>query len=212
MTKKRLKTPYLLLFLAAVWLLPLIFLETITKTNVNDYMIDETEEVSEEPVDYSLPVLNETIRIIQPFTDPTVSVVKTFYNYEDPEEEQLKSILYYENTYMQNTGIDYQGENVFEVIAILDGEVTNVKQEGSSGKTVEITHRNGITSSYQSLQEIKVNKGEMVSQGQVIGTSGENELEKDLGNHLHLEIYENGQSKDPNLYLNQEIPYEKEEK
>ena len=211
MTKKRLKTPYLLLFLGLLWILPLIFLETITKTNVNE-MVEESEMISEEPVEYSLPVLNDTIRIIEPFLDPTVNVIKTYYDVNASAEEQLKSIFYYENTYMQNKGIDYQGETEFEVIAILDGEVTNIRNEGESGKAVEITHRNGITSSYQSLQEIRVNKGDIVSQGQVIGISGENELEKDLGNHLHLEIYENGQSIDPNLYLNKEISYEKEEK
>ena len=45
----------------------------------------------------------------------------------------------------------------------------------------------------------------MITQGQVIGKSGTNELDKDMGNHLHFELYVNGQVVDPALYLNKEL-------
>ena len=70
-----------------------------------------------------------------------------------------------------------------------------------NGKTVEIKHENGLISIYQSLKEVNVKKNDIVTKGQVIGMSGTNEMEKDLGNHLHLEIYENGQANNPENYL-----------
>ena len=45
--------------------------------------------------------------------------------------------------------------------------------------------------------EIYVKKDDVISQGLVIGKSGENKLDKDLGNHLHFEIYANGQRVNP---------------
>ena len=51
----------------------------------------------------------------------------------------------------------------------------------------------------------KEKKDDYINQGQVIGKSGTNELDKEIGNHLHLEIYENGNSVNPENYLNKEI-------
>ena len=97
--------------------------------------------------------------------------------------------------------------DTFDVIAIANGTVTRVKEDDSLGKTVEIKHDNGLISTYQSLSEVSVKKDDVISQGQVIGKSGINEIDKDLGNHLHLEIYENGISVNPEMYLGKE--YEK---
>ena len=52
---------------------------------------------------------------------------------------------------------------------------------------------------------MSVKKGDIITQGQVIGKSGTNELDKDIGNHLHFELYVNGQVVDPTLYLNKEL-------
>ena len=80
-----------------------------------------------------------------------------------------------------------------------------MKEDNLIGKTIEIKHDNGIITSYQSLSEVNVKKDDYVNQGQVIGKSGTNELDKEIGNHLHLEIYENGNSVNPENYLNKEI-------
>ena len=58
--------------------------------------------------------------------------------------------------------------------------------------------------------EITVKKGDNVSQGQVLGKSGTTEIDKDLGNHLHFEMYENGGVVNPENYLNKEVPLKKE--
>ena len=101
------------------------------------------------------------------------------------------------------------GENVFDVVSILNGTVINVKEDEELGKSVEIKHDNGMISIYQSLSEVSVKVDDTVLNGLVIGKSGENKLDKDLGNHLHFEIYENGQSVNPLNYLNTQISLEK---
>ena len=210
MIKKRLKFQYVLLFIGALLVLPLLTVATIVKTNTNDAIIEETDFIPEEETHNYLPVINTTTKIINPYVDATVTEEKTYYDYKGEEESQIHSILKHENTYIQNSGIDYVGEKEFEVIAILDGTVTDIKEDETNGKTIELKHENGLISIYQSLSDIKVKKGDIVTQGQVIGISGENELEKDLGNHLHFELYDNGGSVNPKNYLNKEVEKTKE--
>lgn len=204
MTKVKPKLPvFLFLFIMALVVLPVLTLKFISKEpERTDYTLDEV-------VESDLPVINETTTIINPYQDQSVTIKKGYYDYKGDEDSQISSIVKHDNTYIQNTGIDYVGENSFDVISILNGTVTNVKEDEELGKTVEITHDNGLVSIYQSLSEINVKKDDTVTQGLVIGKSGENKLDKDLGNHLHFEIYDNGQEVNPLNYLNKEVPLEK---
>ena len=70
--------------------------------------------------------------------------------------------------------------------------------------------RNNYTSIYQSLSEVSVKKGDKVTAGQVIGKSGQNTLDKDMGNHLHFELYIRGEVVDPLNYLDKQV--EKQDK
>lgn len=156
-------------------------------------------------LDQEVAVINETKTMINPYTDQSVTIGKTYYDYKGEATTQEKSIIYHDDTYMQNSGTDFVSEKVFDVVAILDGSVTDVKEDDTLGKIIEVKHENGYVSVYQSLSEVSVKKGDTITQGQVIGKSGTNELDKEIGNHLHLELYINGQVVDPTLYLNKEI-------
>ena len=98
---------------------------------------------------------------------------------------------------MPNTGIDYTNDETFEILAIMDGSVIEIKEDEMLGKIVEIRHDNNIISSYAGLSEISVQKGEQVSIGTKIGMSGTSKINESLGNHLHLEIYKDGINVDP---------------
>ena len=209
MVKKRLKYKYLFLFVGVFTILSILAIgmslsSDLTKTT------DEDDYITNEVMDDTKPVVNVTPKIINPYLDQGVTIGKNYYDYKGEEKEQENSILKHDNTYIQNSGIDYVSENKFDVIAILDGTVTDIKDDDTLGKCIEIKHDNDLISTYQSLSEIKVKKGDIITQGQVLGTSGENELDKDLGNHLHFEMYENGGNVNPNNYLNKEIPSKKE--
>ena len=150
-------------------------------------------------------VINTTHKVIYPYTDQSVKIGKSYYDYKSTAEEQENSLHYHENTYIQNSGIDFVYENEFNVISVLDGTVTNVKEDAILGKIVEINHDNDYISIYQSLGEVKVTKGDSVSQGQVIGISGTNAMDKDIGNHLHFEMYISGYNVNPINYLDKEV-------
>ena len=152
-----------------------------------------------------IAVINTKTKVIYPFTDTSVTVGKSYYDYQGTKESQEKSIICHDNTYIQNSGIDFVYDNQFEVIAVLDGTVTNVKEDELLGKIVEVSHNNEYVSIYQSLSDIKVKKGDNVSQGQVLGVSGTNTLDKKLGNHLHFEFYAGGQIVNPMNYLDKEL-------
>ena len=161
-------------------------------------------------LDTEIAVISEnSTKIINPFTDQNVTIGKKYYDYKASASDQEKSIIYHNDTYMQNSGIDFVSEGVFDVISVLNGTVVDTSDNEILGKTVEISHDNGLVTIYQSLSEINVKKGDVIYQGQVIGKSGTNKLDKELGNHLHFEFYTNGQIVDPNLYLNKEIAHKK---
>ena len=151
-----------------------------------------------------VPTISETTKLIKPYTDEKVTVGKSFYDYKAEASNQEKSITYYDGSYIQNSGIDYVLDQAFDVVAVLDGTVTSVKQDDILGTVVEIKHDNNYVTTYQSLSDVTVKKDDVVTQGQVIGKSGTNKLDKDMGNHLHFELYTNGQVVVPNLYIDKE--------
>lgn len=204
MTKVKFKLPALFLFVVALAVLPLLTLKLPSSEpdDLTDYTMDEV-------IESDLPVVNEVTTIINPYLDQSVTIKKGYYDKSSDEESQISSIVKHDNTYIQNTGIDYVGNNTFDVVSILNGTVINVKEDEELGKTVEVRHDNGLISIYQSLSEVYVTKDSVITQGLVIGKSGENKLDKDLGNHLHFEIYDNGQSVNPLNYLNTQITLEK---
>ena len=143
--------------------------------------------------------------MIKPYTNEQVKVGKSYYDYKAESKAQEGSITYYDGSYIQNSGIDYVLGETFDVVAVLNGTVVNVKQDEILGNVVEIQHDNNYVTTYQSLSEVSVKKDDIVTQGQIIGKSGSNKLDKDMGNHLHFEVYVNGQVVDPNLYVDKEI-------
>lgn len=151
------------------------------------------------------PVINLESMITRPYQDSNIKIGIDYYNKDDNEENQGKSIVYYSNTYMPNSGVDYILDNQFSVYSVLDGEVIDIKEEELLGKTITIRHDTNLISVYQGLSDIKVSKNEQVLLGQEIGTSGTNKLNSDLGNHLHFELIYKGQTVDPEDYFDKKI-------
>jgi len=178
--------------------------ETDTETN-NENLDYVSETVIEEPQ----PVINEKERMLKPYTNEKVSIGKYFYDFKAENTKQESSITYHDNTYIQNSGIDYILEESFDIVSVLNGTVTSVTTDDLLGNIVEIKHDNNYVTVYQSLSTVNVKKGDVITQGQIIGKSGTNEIDKDMGNHLHFEVYDNGQSINPNRYLNKEVEEKK---
>ena len=188
----------------AVLLVPILVTVVFLNINMKEEPI-EPDFVTDTIVEEVVPVIDTTKRIIRPYRDLSVKVLKNFYDYQSDETLQKNSIIVHENNYIQNSGIDYGTDTEFEVISILEGTVINVKEDDSLKGTVEIKHDNGYVSVYQSLKDIKVKKDQVINQGQVLGTATTNQLDKELGNHLHFELIISGQNVNPEIYLDKEL-------
>ena len=189
--------------LAALFISILIIGKTynsFTNEDINSHVVNAIVD------DDSKAVMNETEnKMIKPFANDNVTISKNFYDKDATEEEQQNSLIYYENTYMQNSGVDYACENVFDVISILDGTVISVENNDIMGTTIEIRHNNDLISVYQSLSDVTVSKDDKVIQGQIIAKSGLSNIEKDMGNYLHFELYHNGKIVNPEEFYNKSL-------
>lgn len=168
---------------------------------------DEIEYVDSEIIENNnyLPVVETKETIVKPFVSSDVKVSKDYYDYMAESENQQNAIIFYENTYMQNSGIDYCSDKAFDVVSILDGTVIDVKSDNVLGTIVEIRHTNEIISVYQSLGEINVKLDDKVMQGQVIGKSGKSNLNVNIENGLHFELYYMGQVVNPSDYYDKSL-------
>lgn len=156
-------------------------------------------------IEEDVPVINTADTIVRPYLVNDVTIVKNYYDYKSEAETQEKSLIYYENTYLQNSGISYGREASFDVVSILDGTVTSIKEDQNLGKIVEVTHSNDIISIYQSLSDVKVKENQEIKQGDIIGTSGTCNIENDLKNHLHFEMIVKGSIVNPENYYDKKI-------
>lgn len=128
-----------------------------------------------------------------------VAVVRPFYDNEASAEDHEAALVQYNDTFIPNTGIDLAREDKqsFEVTAAMGGKVTRVEEVPLLGFVVEITHANNLKTVYESLADVKVKLNAEVKQGDVIAMAGRNEMEKDLGIHVHFAVYENGELVNP---------------
>ena len=161
-------------------------------------------EITEE-LERDIPVVSTPSMIVRPYLSNDVKLAKSFYDYKADSESQERSIILFEDTYMQNSGVDYTSSEVFDIISILDGNVISVKEDNILGTVVEVRHSNDLISVYQSLSEVSVKEGEEIIQGQIIGKSGTSNFNKELGNHLHFELYYKGTIVNPEEYYNKDI-------
>jgi stage II sporulation protein Q len=207
MKKRRLK-PFVKVSILGVFLivclLSVVFL-TDNNTNTVSVTNDDFTYVNDYIFDSYYPVVKEEEKIGRPYTADGITIYKNFYDKDATEEEQQNSIIYHEGIYMQNSGVDYQSNEMFDVVASLSGTVTNVTEDTLLGNTVEIRNSNEIIVMYQSLGEVLVKKGDTVTQGQVIAKSGTCSLNSDVKQGLHFEMYKNGSVINPEKYYDKSI-------
>ena len=188
----------------------IILLEVNSKKLKNDNTSTNSDNnyqyVSKTGIDRKdIPVVSTKNTLIRPYNDTDIKVLKSFYDYKSTEDEQQNSIIYYEDTYIQSSGVSYGKEEEFDVIAVFDGKVTSVKEDELLGNVVIIENNNGIKATYESIKDIKVKEGDTVSQGNVIAKSSTSNISKDLNNHLYFELTVKDTSVNPEKYFDKSI-------
>lgn len=190
-------------------LVAIVFISMLFISNVLDNKYENSLNLSyilKDFIDTDTPVANiKTDKILKPFDAETVTIDIDFYDKDSDEETQQKSLILYENTYMPNTGILYSSEETFDVLTTLDGTVSKITQDELLGNVVEITHSSSLTTTYYSIDNIKVTEGQTLKQGDIIGTSGKNKISSTSDNMMLFEVSLNGNNIDPENYYQTSI-------
>lgn len=207
MKTKRLKKfvlPTVYVMVIGVLFISISFLGNILQSKVDyDNMAVSALKDNVTPVGKTDNVVES--RIERPYVSSNVSISKSFYDMTDDEAKQQNSLVYYENTYLQNSGVLYSSTSAFDVICAIDGKVTNVSKDEILGNFVEITHNPNLKTIYYSLSEVQVKKDDTVMSGDVLGKSGDNSLNGETENCLLFEVYHNGTAIDPEDFYNMSI-------
>ena len=86
------------------------------------------------------------------------------------------------------------------VTAVLDGTVVHTSWDAEDGYLMVIQHSGDILSVYKHNQKLLHQQGDVVKAGTPIGLLSQSEsLTK--GDHLHFELWYEGQALDPALYI-----------
>ncbi|MBE6631460.1 MAG: hypothetical protein E7623_02030 [Ruminococcaceae bacterium] len=109
----------------------------------------------------------------------------------------------YFGSYRSNTsyhyGVDITGQRYRPILASDGGVVIFAGNYSSYGRLVKIDHGNGYVTYYAHMQEICVEEGQRVHQGQIIGRMGDSGVAS--GVHVHFEIRWNNNPQDPLKFL-----------
>ena len=210
MKKVRLKKPVIYGMYAVIFalLLGALYYADFSNSKLADVPVSNTDDdykyVSRLFGDDTTAVVSTDAIILRPYTDSNVKVLQGFYNYQATEGEQESSIINYEQTYIQNSGVIYGGvEKGFDVVSALNGTVTSVKEDKLLGNIVEIKNSDKVVTIYQGLSEVTVKENDAITQGMVIGKSGESNMNKNAGKHIVFKLKVNG------VYVNPEEYYDK---
>lgn len=201
--KRRLKEFVLPVFAGMFAALSLVTFMTIKNRSipVENEIPDNYTYVSNRVFNDAMPILSYEDVIIKPYQTGDIRIVKEFYD----EETKERGIIYFNDTYMQNSGVLYSSDNEFNVVSILDGEVIDVKKDDIMGYTVEIKHTDNLISSYEGMQNSYVKKGDQIKQSTIIGKSGTIKLNEEINNSLLFELIKDGKYINPEKYYDKKV-------
>ncbi|UKI29354.1 MAG: M23 family metallopeptidase [Clostridium sp.] len=152
------------------------------------YSNDNLSYVYRNLIDDTVPVVStDDGKVIKPFGGEEVSVVKGFYEKDAESKAQEQSIIYYQNTYMPNTGVLYGAKEEFEVLVVADGTVEDVVADEVLGNVVTIKHTNNLITRYESLNEVNVMVGDTFKKrAMLLGLVVKNKIDSTYSNMLFI--------------------------
>ena len=145
--------------------------------------LDDTPVVAEEPQVVVSPLQGEVVAAF--------SVDQLQYN------ETL-------DDWRTHDGVDIAAAEGDAVLAACAGTVASVSDDPLMGTTVVLRHSDGYETTYANLQaEPAVETGDTVTAGQAIGAVGTTAVaESARGAHLHFSVTKDGETVDPDTFLN----------
>jgi stage II sporulation protein Q len=212
--KKRWVFPAIYIASAAIILTAVLWFQT-SNSATDKYDYKSTDLAGKKNQTPAVEVNKALENFKMPVAKADDAVVKMkFYDFQGKAEDQEAALVFYNNTYVPNTGIDItmkDGET-FDVVASLSGTVTRVDEDAVLGNVIEVEHDKGIVTQYQSVKDIKVKVGEQVKQGQVLAKAGQSLFNEKAGTHVHFEIRKDGVAVNPTNYFEKSLTTLQEDK
>ena len=142
---------------------------------------EETPAEAEEPV--SVPEPAPVVTVSAPvYTRPTAGAVLTPFSGD---------MLLFQPTlgdWRVHSGTDFACEAGENVLALTDGTVQAVFEDGLYGTCVTLAHAGDLRTTYRGLSEVRVREGQAVSSGEALGVCAAGiPAEEAIGTHVHVE-------------------------
>lgn len=182
-----------------------VFFMSKSLKNEGDY--DYTTNITEENIK---PVMEEKENasantvIVAPVDVENVKINSYFYSKEDTAERQQQSLIFYENTYLPNTGLLYAKEESFEVKSAYNGKVSAIEKDEIMGTYVVVEHNSNLKTYYYGLSDIEVSVGDEITTNTVLGISANNAILNNTTSCL-FEVYYKGELINPEKLINANI-------
>lgn len=144
---------------------------------------DEVKELTQEEQDI------ENVKNTTTFIKPIEGIISSKYGIRDPSTPTVPK---------NHTGTDIAANLGTKIKSSTEGEVVQVSSEGDYGKHIKIQIEN-VSVIYAHCNDIYVQEGEKISQGQEIAEVGS--TGNSTGPHLHFEIRIDERTVDPELIL-----------
>ena len=148
---------------------------------------------------------NWDTRAVNPYREPdpipdqfSIWIVDSLDSYACPNKTHPRSLFGYRHG-RRHQGIDLPYPKGTPVPATFDGKVRISEYVGGYGNLVVIRHANGLETFYGHLSERKVQSGDWVSAGDIIGLGGS--TGRSTGPHLHFETRYKGAAFDPSWLI-----------
>lgn len=163
---------------------------------------DKLEEIKTAPIPENVPALDillpdindESEKFVFDWPVPPNKITADFH---DP---------HYPKRWGIHQAIDIRARQFSEIHAPANGYVVEAKDNGTGYSYIILAHKKNLVTVYGHVYEIRVRPGMLVTKGDVIGLTGGTPGTKGAGlqttgPHLHFEVHERGEPKNPLDYL-----------
>lgn len=158
------------------------------------------------------PIISEKDEIVIKLPDKEESIIAPYtveanivLEYFDGSDHEVNDYTNFNGVYRPNQGIDYAyNDESFDVICMIGGKVSAVKEDETFGKTITVTS-DQLVITYQSLDALNFKEGDTIKQGDVIAKASVNAYNPELGNHVHIVVEKNGTIIDPKTIIGKSL-------
>ena len=158
------------------------------KSSMSNAAFGSTIHITKEQVD-----LIRSIPSIQPLANPQMDLLVSGFG------ERINP--FHKGNY-EHPGVDFAAARGTEVYVTASGRVRNINRtalQAGYGNYIDVDHGHGFVTRYAHLEDIKIQRGQKVEKGTVIGTVGNSG--GSIAPHLHYEVIRDGEAVDPARYL-----------